>query len=65
MKSKIGVFLLVLSLVFGCILYNPSVSNADSLSKEYVPNQIIVKFKDNTSLSKTQEFHKSVGADVV
>ncbi|PEY32729.1 alkaline serine protease [Bacillus cereus] len=65
MKSKIGVFLLVLSLVFGCIIYNPSVSNAESLSKEYVPNQIIVKFKDNTSLSKTQEFHKSVGAEVV
>ncbi|MDH2885327.1 S8 family peptidase [Bacillus cytotoxicus] len=65
MKRKIKFLLLTVSLVFGCFFFHPSSSNAAPSSNEYVPNQIIVKFKDNTSLSKSQEFHKSVGAEVV
>ncbi|WP_144649547.1 S8 family peptidase [Bacillus cereus] len=65
MKNKIIVFLSVLSLIIGGFFFNTNTSSAETSSTDYVPNQLIVKFKQNASLSNVQSFHKSVGANVI
>ena len=65
MKNKIIVFLSVLSFIIGGFFFNTNTSSAETSSTDYVPNQLIVKFKQNASLSNVQSFHKSVGATVL
>ncbi|KEK23456.1 S8 family peptidase [Bacillus gaemokensis] len=65
MKNKFIVFLSVLSIIFGGFFFNTDTSKAETPSSEYVPNQLIVKFKNNASIGDVQEFHKSVGARVL
>lgn len=65
MKNKIIVFLSVLSFIIGGFFFNTNTSSAETSSTDYVPNQLIVKFKQNASLSNVQSFHKSVGANVL
>lgn len=65
MKNKLISLLSVLSIIFGgFFFYNTDTSQA-ATSNKYVPNQIIVKFKNTTSVTKKQEFHKSAGAEIV
>ncbi|PEN92653.1 alkaline serine protease [Bacillus cereus] len=42
-----------------------SAPKADTKQTDYVPNQLIVKFKDSPSLKSIQNFHKSVGTTVL
>ncbi|MCQ6343362.1 S8 family peptidase [Bacillus cereus] len=42
-----------------------SATKADTKHGDYVPNQLIVKFKDSPSLKNIQSFHKSVGTTVL
>lgn len=63
--NKLYVLFLILAVLFAGIFFNISTSNAAILSNEYVPNQLIVKFKDNISFVETQAFHKSAGAHVI
>ena len=65
MKNKIIVFLSVMSFIIGGFFFNTNTSSAETSSTDYVPNQLIVKFKQNASLSNVQSFHKSVGATVL
>ncbi|WP_459503160.1 S8 family peptidase [Bacillus sp. C1] len=65
MKNKFIVFLSVLSIIFGGFFFNIGTSKAETPSSEYVPNQLIVKFKNNASIGDVQAFHKSVGAHVL
>ena len=64
-ENKIIVFLSVLSFIIGGFFFNTNTSSAETSSTDYVPNQLIVKFKQNASLSNVQSFHKSVGANVL
>lgn len=65
MKNKIIVFLSVLYFIIGSFFFNTNTSSAETSSTDYVPNQLIVKFKQNASLNNVQSFHKSVGANVL
>ncbi|WP_369903086.1 S8 family peptidase [Bacillus manliponensis] len=67
MKNKFIVFLSALLIIFGGFFSNTNVSHAEttSTSNEYVPNELIVKFKDDAPINKIKELQQSTGATIV
>lgn len=64
--KKLFSLLFTALLLFMCGFFSPtSTPKAETQKNEYVPNQLIVKFKDSHSLNNIQNFHKSVGAKVL
>jgi thermitase len=65
MKKCLYVFFFTIVILIGGASYSPPTSQAEAISGEYVPNQLIVKLKGEKALVNTQDLHNSLGAEVV
>ncbi|MGU3443616.1 S8 family peptidase [Bacillus cereus] len=66
MKNKLCLLLSALVVLLGVFFLNtPTTPKAETTSNAYVPNQLIVKFKNHATADNIQSFHKSVGTEVL
>lgn len=63
-RKFLFIFIAALLCLSGFFFITP-VTQAQAKSNHYVPNQLIVKFKQTTSLQSIQNYHTSVGATVL